>query len=162
MVDYLSDPNSSPQVKIYTDGACSGNPGPGGYGVVMLYNQQKKELSGAYDNTTNNRMEIMAAIKGLEALNKSCSVTIYTDSRYLVDTMTKGWLEKWRAKNWMRTKKEPAKNVDLWQQMLQLVDKHDVQWVWVKGHADNELNNRCDQLAVKAIKEKPRLQDKLK
>ncbi|MBO8137201.1 MAG: ribonuclease HI [Desulfotomaculum sp.] len=146
-------------VKIYTDGACSGNPGPGGYGAVLLYGDHRKELSGAYDNTTNNRMEIMAVIKALEALKRSCRVTIYTDSRYLVDAMTKGWVEKWRSNNWMRTKKERAKNVDLWIKLLDMVQRHEVEWVWVKGHSDNEMNNRADQLAVKAIQEKPRLKD---
>ena len=141
------------KVKIYTDGACSGNPGPGGYGVVLLYGEHKKELSGAYDNTTNNRMEIIAAIKGLESLKERCQVTVYSDSQYLVNAITKGWVKKWQANNWMRNKTEPAKNVDLWIRLLELLEKHQVEWVWVKGHADNELNNRCDELAVKAIKE---------
>ncbi|MBM7856021.1 ribonuclease HI [Desulfohalotomaculum tongense] len=146
-------------VEIYTDGACSGNPGPGGYGVVMIYEEHVKEISGAYDNTTNNRMEIMAVIKALEALKRPCRVTLYTDSRYLVDAMTKGWVERWQARNWMRNKTERAKNVDLWVKLLELVKVHQLEWVWVKGHADNELNNRADELAVKAIKEKPRLRD---
>lgn len=146
-------------VEIYTDGACSGNPGPGGYGVVMIYSEHIKELSGAYDNTTNNRMEIIAAIKGLEALKRPCRVTLYSDSQYLVNTMTKGWVEKWRDSNWMRNKSERAKNIDLWKRLLELVEVHQVKWVWIKGHAANELNNRCDELATKAIKEKPRLRD---
>ncbi len=141
------------KVKIYTDGACSGNPGPGGYGVILLYGEHRKELSGAYDNTTNNRMEIIAAIKGLESLKERCQVTVYSDSQYLVNAITKGWVKKWQANNWMRNKTEPAKNVDLWIRLLELLEKHQVEWVWVKGHADNELNNRCDELAVKAIKE---------
>ncbi|MEG6616228.1 ribonuclease HI [Peptococcaceae bacterium 1198_IL3148] len=147
------------QVKIYTDGACSGNPGPGGYGVVLLYGDHQKELSGAYDNTTNNRMEILAAIIGLESLKRPCQVTLYSDSQYLVNAMTKGWLDKWQRNNWMRNKSERAKNVDLWKRLLAAANRHQVEWVWVKGHASNEMNNRCDQLAVSAIKEKPRQMD---
>ncbi|MTI79299.1 MAG: ribonuclease HI [Firmicutes bacterium] len=146
-------------VSIYTDGACSGNPGPGGYGAVMIYGEHQKELSGAYDNTTNNRMEMMAVIKGLENLKRPCNVTIYSDSRYLVDAMTKGWVKKWQRNNWMRNKTEQAKNVDLWVKLMEQMEQHQVEWVWVKGHADNELNNRADALAVNAIKEKPRIQD---
>ncbi len=147
------------KVEIYTDGACSGNPGPGGYGVVLLYGDHKKELSGAYANTTNNRMEIMAAIKGLAALKEPCQVTLYTDSQYLVNAITKGWVKKWQANNWMRNRNERAKNVDLWMALLELLEKHQVEWVWVKGHAENEFNNRCDELAVKAIKEQPHQTD---
>lgn len=146
-------------IEIYTDGACSGNPGPGGYGVVLLYGEHMKELSGAFDNTTNNRMEILAAIVGLESLKRPCKVTIYSDSQYLVNAMTKGWLDKWQRNNWMRNKSERAKNVDLWKRLLDAVSGHQVDWVWVKGHANNEMNNRCDQLAVSAIKEKPRQLD---
>jgi len=156
----LTGSSKLPMVKIYTDGACSGNPGPGGYGVIIVFNEHKKELSGAYENTTNNRMELMAAIKGLEALNRPCSVTLYSDSKYLVDAINKGWVDKWRKNGWMRNKTDRAKNVDLWQRLLELLDVHDVECVWVKGHADNELNNKCDELAVKAIKEQKRLKDK--
>ncbi|WP_031516314.1 ribonuclease HI [Desulfofalx alkaliphila] len=148
------------KVEIYTDGACSGNPGPGGYGVVMIYGEHLKEMSGAYTNTTNNRMEIMAVIKALEALKRPCRVTLYTDSQYVVNAMTKGWVEKWQKNNWMRNKTERAKNVDLWIRLLELVAEHQVKWVWVKGHADNKFNNRCDELAVKAIKEKTPLEDR--
>jgi ribonuclease HI len=147
------------EIKIYTDGACSGNPGPGGYGVVLIYGEHIKELSGAYENTTNNRMEILAAIIGLETLKRPCRVTLYSDSQYLVNAMTKGWLDKWRRNNWMRNKNERAKNIDLWKRLLTAVEGHQVGWVWVKGHATNEMNNRCDQLAVAAIKDKPRQQD---
>jgi ribonuclease HI len=147
------------EVEIYTDGACSGNPGPGGYGTILKYGPYEKELSGAYDNTTNNRMELMAVIKGLESLKKPCKVTIYSDSKYIVDAMTRGWVNRWRSRGWMRNDKERAKNVDLWEKILQLAGKHDVRWVWVKGHADNEYNNRCDRLAVEAISKGPRLKD---
>ncbi|WP_092484686.1 ribonuclease HI [Desulfoscipio geothermicus] len=147
------------EVEIYTDGACSGNPGPGGYGTILKYGPHEKELSGAYDNTTNNRMELMAVIKGLESLKEPCQVTLYSDSKYIVDAMTKGWVTRWRSRGWMRNDKERAKNVDLWERVLQLSDRHRVRWVWVKGHADNEFNNRCDRLAVEAIKHKPRIMD---
>jgi len=118
----------------------------------MIFNGHKKELSGAYEDTTNNRMELIAAIKGLEALNRTCSVTLYSDSKYLVDAINKGWVTKWRKNNWMRTKTDHAKNVDLWKRLMELLEVHDVKFVWVKGHADNEFNNRCDELALEAIK----------
>lgn len=146
-------------MEIYTDGACSGNPGPGGYGVILLYGGHEKELSAAYDNTTNNRMELLAVIVGFETLKRPCKVTLYSDSQYVINGMTKGWVEKWRSNNWMRNKTEKAKNIDLWKRLLAAVEQHQVTWVWVKGHADNEMNNRCDQLAVKAIKELPRMPD---
>lgn len=147
------------KVEIYTDGACSGNPGPGGYGTILIYGGHEKVLTAAYDNTTNNRMELLAAIVGLEALKRPCQVTLYSDSQYLINAMTKGWLEKWRNNNWMRNKKEKAKNIDLWKRLLAAAQPHQITWVWVKGHADNEMNNRCDQLAVKAIKELPKIMD---
>jgi ribonuclease HI len=139
-------------VIIYTDGACIGNPGAGGYGIVLIYNQHRKTLSGGYQLTTNNRMEMMAAIKGLEALNSPCQVTLYSDSRYLVDAMTQGWAKKWQAKNWMRTPKEKAKNPDLWQTLLNLCTIHQVDFRWVKGHAGHPENEACDRLAVEAAK----------
>lgn len=138
------------EVTIYTDGACLGNPGPGGYGVVLLYNSHRKELSGGYRKTTNNRMEIMAAIAGLRALKHPCGVTLYSDSRYVVQAMSEGWAKRWRAKGWKRNAKEPAKNPDLWAEMLDLSDRHDVSYKWVKGHAGNVENERCDALAVAA------------
>ena len=141
------------EVEIYTDGACSGNPGPGGYGVVLKYGDNIKELSAAYKETTNNRMEILGAIVGLESLKKPCKVTLYSDSQYLVNAMTKGWVNRWRSNNWMRNKNEPAKNIDLWERLLPLLKEHNINWVWVKGHANNHYNNRCDHLAVSAIKE---------
>ncbi|MCL2853046.1 MAG: ribonuclease HI [Defluviitaleaceae bacterium] len=138
-------------VEIYTDGACSGNPGPGGYGAVLLYKGSRRELSGAYALTTNNRMEILAAIKALQALNEPCRVRLYSDSRYLVDAIEKGWVKKWRANNWMRNKTDRAVNVDLWTELTELLKLHDVSFVWVKGHADNPENERCDTLATGSI-----------
>lgn len=139
------------EVDIYTDGACSGNPGPGGYGVVLIHGDYIKELSGAYEDTTNNRMELMAVLKGLEILRKKCRVNLYSDSRYIVDAMNKGWVRRWQANNWMRNKNDLALNIDLWQRILELSGQHQVHWIWVKGHASNHYNNRCDQLAREAI-----------
>lgn len=136
---------------IYTDGACSGNPGPGGYGVVLLYAGKRKELSGGEESTTNNRMELLAVIQGLKELKQSCSVNLYSDSKYIVDAINKGWLDKWRKNNWMRNKKEKASNVDLWEQLVDLIEMHTVEFIWVKGHADNVENERCDVLARAAI-----------
>jgi len=140
------------KLKIYTDGACSGNPGKGGYGVILVFNKYRKELSGGYRLTTNNRMEIISIIIGLEALTKLCNVTIYSDSRYVVDTMNKGWVSKWQSNNWKRNKQEIAKNSDLWKRLLDLCTKHNVQFIWVKGHSGHPENERCDQLAVLASK----------
>ena len=139
-------------VTIYTDGACSGNPGPGGYGAVLLFTDKngkthRKELSGGEEQTTNNRMEIMGVIKGLETLKTPCAVTLYTDSKYVSDAIDKGWVIRWKNNNWMRNKKDRALNVDLWEQVLELLNVHDVSFKWVKGHADNPENNRCDELA---------------
>jgi len=141
------------RVIMYTDGACSGNPGPGGYGVVLLYNGNRKELSGGFNNTTNNRMEMTAVIKGLESLKESCYVSIYSDSKYIVDSINKGWAKRWRANGWMRNKKERALNPDLWERLLNLSQQHDINFNWVKGHADIEENERCDFLATEALKE---------
>lgn len=141
------------EITIYTDGACSGNPGPGGYGAVMLYKGHRKELSAGYRNTTNNRMEMLAVIVGLETLKEKCKVTLYTDSQYVVNAIEKGWAKKWRANGWMRNNKEPALNADLWERMLRLCDFHQVKFIWVKGHAGNPENERCDQLAVAASKQ---------
>jgi ribonuclease HI len=153
-----SNTGSSPdkplkEVTIYTDGACSGNPGPGGYGVVLLYQGHRTELSAGFKDTTNNRMEILAAIKGLESLKEKCRVTLYTDSQYLVNAIEKNWAQKWRANGWMRNKKEPALNADLWARLLKLCEFHEIKFVWVKGHAGNPENERCDQLAVAAFKQ---------
>jgi len=137
-------------VEIYTDGACRGNPGPGGYGVVLKYGDTVRELSGGFRLTTNNRMEIMAAIAGLAALRRPCPVILYSDSRYLVDAMSLGWVKRWQKSGWMRDRQNPVKNVDLWQKLLQAASPHQVTWRWVRGHAANRWNNRCDQLAVAA------------
>lgn len=135
-------------VEIFTDGACSGNPGPGGYGTILKYKGVEKELSGGEKMTTNNRMELMAAIVGLEALKERCNVTLYSDSKYLIDAINCGWAVKWRVNNWMRNKKEAAQNPDLWERLLNLLDMHDVKLVWVKGHAGHPENERCDRMAV--------------
>ena len=138
-------------VDIYTDGACSGNPGAGGYGAVLLYGGVRREISAAYARTTNNRMEILAAIVALEALKESCRVNLHSDSRYLVDAIEKGWVTRWQAAGWMRNKKEAAQNADLWERLLPLLARHKVRFIWVRGHADNAENNRCDVLARAAI-----------
>ena len=135
-------------VTIYTDGACSGNPGPGGWGVILSYKSHKKELSGGERQTTNNRMELTAVIEGLSALTRPCRVNVVTDSKYVVDAITLGWARKWRAQGWMRNKKEKALNPDLWEALLNLLDRHEVTFTWVKGHAGHPENERCDELAV--------------
>lgn len=137
---------------IYTDGGCSGNPGPGGYAAVVLQGDDRKELSGGFRRTTNNRMEILACIAGLEALPPGTDVVLISDSKYTVDAMTKGWAKKWRSKNWMRTPTEQAKNPDLWERMLKVCEERNVAFRWVKGHAGTEENERCDELAVAASK----------
>lgn len=146
-----ADQKNQRSVVIYTDGACSGNPGAGGYGVVLLYGDNKKELSEGYRLTTNNRMEVLAVIKGLEALKEPCQVTLYSDSKYVVDAIQKGWVKKWKANGWYRNKKERASNVDLWERLLVQLERHQVTFQWVKGHADNPGNERCDELARGAI-----------
>lgn len=126
-------------VTIYTDGACSGNPGPGGYGAILMYGEHKKELSGGNPNTTNNRMELMGVITALKALNRPCQVDLYTDSQYVVNAIEKGWAKKWQANGWMRNKKDKALNPDLWQRLLDLLEVHQVAFHWVKGHAGESL-----------------------
>ena len=138
------------QVTIYTDGACVGNPGPGGYGTVLIFDDNRRELSGGFRLTTNNRMELLAAIEGLEALKEPCRVTLYSDSRYVVDGMSKGWAEKWRKNGWRRNKKERAINPDMWGRLLDLCARHEVEFRWVRGHAGIPENERCDRLAVAA------------
>lgn len=139
-------------VTIYTDGAASGNPGPGGYGVILEFQGKRKELSGGYRRTTNNRMELLAAVVGLEALKERCEVTLYTDSAYLVNALNEGWAQRWRAHGWMRNKNEPALNPDLWERLLRLCEQHEVHFVGVKGHAGHPENERCDQLAQEAAR----------
>lgn len=139
-------------VSLYTDGACSGNPGPGGWAAILIYKDVKKEISGGDPETTNNRMEVTAAIKGLEALNQPCKVNIYTDSAYLFNAFEKGWLFNWSKNNWKKADKKPVENQDLWEKLLSVSRSHYIKWNKVKGHADNELNNRCDELARAEIK----------
>lgn len=142
-----------PQVTLYTDGGALGNPGPGGYGAVLLYKDQRKELSGGFRRTTNNRMELMAVISGLESLKAPCRVTVYTDSKYVADAVEKGWAKRWRANGWQRNKQERALNPDLWERLLNLLDRHEVTFRWVKGHAGNRENERCDGLTQEAARQ---------
>ncbi|MFT5470800.1 MAG: ribonuclease HI [Verrucomicrobiales bacterium] len=138
------------EVTIYTDGSSRGNPGPGGFGTVLIHGEYRKKLAGGFKRTTNNRMEIFAAIAGIEALQEPCTVTVYSDSQYLVNAMSKGWIQGWRKRGWKRPKDEALKNADLWQRMWDAVSGHKVTWKWVRGHAGNEFNEICDQLAVSA------------
>ena len=136
------------EVTIYTDGACSGNPGPGGWGAVLCYKGTEKELSGGEAMTTNNRMELTAAVSALKALKEPCRVYLYSDSKYLVDSLMKGWVIAWEKRGWVKSDKKPALNADLWQELLRLDKVHEITYHWVKGHADDDYNNRCDELAV--------------
>jgi ribonuclease HI len=135
-------------VTIYTDGACSGNPGPGGWAAILRYGEAEKVLSGGERNTTNNRMELTAVIRALEALKEPCDVALYSDSKYVVEAMSQGWARGWQARGWKRSSGSGAKNPELWERLLSLCETHRVRWVWVRGHAENELNQRCDALAV--------------
>ena len=135
-------------VNLYTDGACSGNPGPGGWGTMLEYKGTEKVLSGGEPGTTNNRMELTAVIRGLECLKESCVVELYSDSKYVIDGLSKGWAEGWRKRGWIKSDNKPALNPDLWQRLLELTARHEMHYHWVKGHADNPMNNRCDELAV--------------
>lgn len=135
-------------VDIYTDGACSGNPGPGGWGAILRYNGIEKELSGSQAETTNNRMELTAVISALSALKEPCEVTVYTDSKYVCDAITKGWVYSWKRNGWKKADKKPALNSDLWEQMLSLLKTHKAEFIWLKGHAGHPENERCDRLAV--------------
>lgn len=136
-------------VEIFTDGACSGNPGPGGWGTILRCGKYEKELSGGEKDTTNNRMELTAVIEGLRALNRPCKVRITTDSQYVVNGITKGWAEKWRSNNWIKSDKKPAQNKELWEELLNQLARHDYEFKWIKGHAGHPENERCDALAVK-------------
>jgi ribonuclease HI len=140
------------EVTIYTDGACSGNPGPGGWGIVMMYGEQSKQFSGAERHTTNNRMELIAAIEALKKLKEPCKVKLYSDSAYLVNCFEQGWYKNWQKNGWVNSKKQPVENKEMWQKLLRLMDIHEVQYIKVKGHSDNPYNNQCDQLARDAIK----------
>lgn len=135
-------------VEIYTDGACSGNPGPGGWGAVLIYNGVEKQLSGSEKETTNNRMELSAVITALKALKEPCNVTLTTDSKYVCDAINKGWLNSWQKSSWKKADKKPVLNIDLWQELLPLLDKHRVEFIWVKGHNGHKYNEICDKLAV--------------
>lgn len=135
-------------VTLYTDGACSGNPGPGGWGAILSYNGTEKELSGGEKSTTNNRMELTAVIAGLSALKEPCIVELYSDSKYVIDGLSKGWAVSWRKNGWKKADKKPALNPDLWEKLLNLTERHQLHYHWVKGHAENEKNNRCDEMAV--------------
>ena len=135
-------------VTLYTDGACSGNPGPGGWGAILEYMGHQRELSGGEVNTTNNRMELTAVIEGLKALKEPCIVELYSDSKYVIDALQKGWAVGWRKRGWIKSDKKPALNPDLWEVLLTLTETHHLNYHWVKGHADNPMNNRCDELAV--------------
>jgi len=140
------------RVTLFTDGACSGNPGPGGWGCILRFGDVSKELSGGEPETTNNRMELTALIEGLSALKYRCHVTVYSDSKYVLDAITQGWAKKWRQNGWMRNKKEKALNPDLWERLLSLLEQHEMEYVWVKGHAGHPENERCDELAVEESK----------
>ena len=139
--------NNMKEVQLYTDGACRGNPGRGGWGAILVYGKYEKEMSGGERETTNNRMELLAAISGLEALKEPCHVTLYSDSKYVVDAFLEGWVESWRSKGWKRGKDE-LKNPDLWQRLYELTKRHEVEFVWVKGHDGHAYNERCDALAT--------------
>ena len=140
------------KVEIYTDGACSGNPGAGGWGTILVYNGHEKELSGGEADTTNNRMEMMAVIEGLKALKEPCEITLTSDSQYVCNAITKGWAKSWKKNNWIKSDKTQAKNPDLWEEILKLLDVHKVNVVWVRGHNGHPYNERCDKLAVEQSK----------
>lgn len=150
-------PDNLPLVSLYTDGACSGNPGPGGWAAILRYEGREKELSGGETSTTNNRMELTAIIRGLEALNKTCRVMVYSDSRYVVDAINKGWLKDWIARGWRKAatkgRGKPVLNVDLWEQLVKLLERHQVELHWVRGHQGHPENERADRLAVSMIPE---------
>ena len=136
------------EVTLYTDGACSGNPGPGGWGAILVYMGYKKEMSGGEKDTTNNRMELMAAIEGLSALKEPCKVKLVSDSKYLIDGLSKGWARSWRSKGWKKSDGKKALNIELWEKLLELEDYHSIEYEWVKGHAGHPYNERCDEMAV--------------
>lgn len=139
-----------PRVTIYSDGACLGNPGPGGYGTVLLFGDRRKELAAGFVRTTNNRMELLGAIVGLEALTRPCQVQLWSDSQYVIHALTKGWLSSWQKRGWRTSNKQPVKNRDLWERLLLAIGEHTIDWQWVRGHTGNVENERCDQLAVAA------------
>lgn len=140
-------------VELFTDGACRGNPGPGGYGAILRFGSRERELSGGFQSTTNNRMELLAVIEGLAVLKQKCRVRLYTDSQYVANGLSKGWAERWRANGWIKGDKKPALNADLWEKLLDLTSLHEIEIIWVKGHAGHPENERCDSLAVAAAKQ---------
>lgn len=142
------------KIEIYTDGACRGNPGPGGYGTVLIYGEHRRELSGGFAETTNNRMEILAAVAALETLKEPCEVTLCSDSSYLVNAVRKNWIGRWQRNGWRKVDRNPVLNADLWKRLIALLETHPTEFVWVKGHASNPENNRCDQLAGAAADRK--------
>lgn len=148
------------QVQIFTDGACSGNPGKGGYGAILKYGEHIKEISAGFNLTTNNRMEILAVLEAFRCLKKPCDVNLCSDSKYVIDALELGWAEKWRSNGWMRTKKDKALNVDLWEPLLSEISKHNVTYTWVKGHAGHPENERCDHLATTAYNSANLIDDK--
>jgi ribonuclease HI len=148
----MSTPDTYTKVELFTDGACRGNPGPGGWGVLLRYNQTEKELYGGEAETTNNRMELMAAIQGMEALTRPCTVELTTDSQYVMKGITE-WMENWKRRGWKTADKKPVKNVDLWQRLSAALDKHTVEWHWVRGHTGHPENERADMLANRGIDE---------
>lgn len=139
------------KVMMYTDGACGGNPGPGGYGCILVYKENEREIHGGDAQTTNNRMELSAVIEGLSALNEPCEVTVTSDSKYVTDAINKGWLDSWRAHGWKKADKKPVLNVDLWEKLIPLIEKHNVKFEWIKGHNGHEYNERCDRMAVAEV-----------
>ena len=147
------------KIDLYTDGACTGNPGKGGYGAVLIYYGVRKEISGGYILTTNNRMELIAAIEALKKLKEPCEVNLYSDSKYLTDAINKGWLNSWKKNNWKKSDRKQVLNVDLWEELLTLMSIHSVNYIWVKGHAGNEFNEICDTLAVEAYTNSATLED---
>lgn len=147
------------EVLIYTDGSSRGNPGPGGYGAVLISGRHERELSGGFRKTTNNRMELLAVIVGLEALNQPCRVEVYSDSRYVINAMVQGWVEGWKANGWAKKHKAPLKNADLWRRLYTISQTHEVTWTWVKGHAGNLYNEKCDLLATTAAQSDGQLVD---
>ncbi|MBT3379133.1 MAG: ribonuclease HI [Lentisphaerae bacterium] len=146
----MPEPNAPIIVDIYTDGACKGNPGPGGYGAILSCGEHRKELQGGRRKTTNNRMELLACVEALRTLNTACSVTIYSDSKYIVNAFSKGWAQRWRRNGWKRNKHDKAENADLWDEFLALSDQHHVTFEWVRGHSGHPENERCDELATGA------------
>lgn len=138
------------EVNIFTDGGALGNPGKGGYGAILVHGEYRKEISGGFRMTTNNRMEMTACIKALEMLKYPCKIKLYSDSKYLVDGVSKGWAKRWQANNWKRNKKDMAENIDLWEKLLTLIDQHEIEFIWVKGHSGHPENERCDELVKQA------------